>query len=147
MMALKIRHTGLVVSDLEKSLAFYRDLLGLSVWKQAREEGSFIEKLVNIPGVSIEWVKLKTLDNSLIELLQYHSHPDQRTFENAPSNRLGCSHVALSVKNLDKLYEILNHNKVHCNSMPLTSPDGKVKVMYCHDPDGIILELVEELKC
>ena len=142
-----IRHTGLVVRDLEQSLHFYQDILGLTVWKRALEKGNFIEKLVGIPDVSLEWVKLKTLDNSLIELLQYHSHPDQRAIENAPSNRLGCSHVALSVKNLDKLYERLKENKFHCNSKPLKSPDGKAKVMFCHDPDGIILELVEELEC
>ena len=120
---------------MEKSLAFYRDLLRLSVWKRGREEGSFIEKLVNIPDVSLEWVKLKTLDNSLIELLQYHSHPDQRAIENAPSNRLGCSHVAFTVDNLETGYSKLCGKSIHCNSAPLVSPDGKAKALYCHDPD------------
>ena len=50
-MILNIRHTGIVVRDLESSLDFYRDLLGLSVWKREKEEGAFIENVVNIPGV------------------------------------------------------------------------------------------------
>ena len=140
-----IRHTGLVIRDLEKSLSFYCGMLGLALWKRAREEGPFIEKLVGIPGVSLEWVKLKTGDGSLVELIQYHSHPDQKTIGNTASNQLGCSHAAFTVKNLEKLYTKLCNKGIHCNSEPLIAPDGKAKVLYCHDPDGIILELVEEL--
>ena len=104
MKALNIRHTGLVVRDLEKSLSFYCEILGLVIWKRAREEGPFIEELVGIPGVSLEWVKLKTGDDSLVELLQYHSHPDQKPIVNTASNQLGCSHVAFTVDNLEKVY-------------------------------------------
>jgi len=145
MKALNIRHTGLVVRDLKQSLHFYQDILGLSVWKRAREEGPFIEKLVGIPGVSLEWIKLKTGDDSLVELLQYHSHPDQTPIKNSTSNQVGCSHVAFTVDNLEKVYRKLCNRGIHCNSEPLISPDGKAKVLYCHDPDGIILELVEEI--
>ena len=45
----------------------------------------------------------------------------------------------------EKLYTKLCNKGIHCNSEPLIAPDGKAKVLYCHDPDGIILELVEEL--
>ena len=145
MKALNIRHTGLVVRDLERSLKFYKDLLGLSIWKRAREDGPFIEELVGIPGVSLEWIKLKTGDDSLVELLQYHSHPDQTPIKNSASNQAGCSHVALTVDNLDQVYLKLCDNGFHCNSAPLLSPDNNAKVLYCHDPDGIILELVEEI--
>ena len=71
------RHTGLVVRNLECSRAFYENVLGFTVWKQAIESGQFIEQVVGIPEVVLEWVKLKAPDNSLLELLQYHSHPDQ----------------------------------------------------------------------
>ena len=145
-MILNIRHTGIVVRDLESSLDFYRDLLGLSVWKREKEEGAFIENVVNIPGVCLEWVKLKAPGGSLVELLQYHSHPDSQPLEDQASNRLGCSHIALTVDNLDLIYQQLCEHGSHCKSSPQISPDGKVKMLYCHDPDGTILELVEELK-
>jgi catechol 2,3-dioxygenase-like lactoylglutathione lyase family enzyme len=145
-MILDTRHTGLVVRDINCSKLFYEQLLGLSVWKQEKEEGPFIEKVVGIPGVCLEWVKLKAADGSLIELIQYHSHPDSQTLKNQASNRLGCSHIALTVDNLDQVYQQLREHGSHCKSAPQISPDGKVKVLYCHDPDGIILELVEELK-
>jgi catechol 2,3-dioxygenase-like lactoylglutathione lyase family enzyme len=140
------RHTGLVVRDLERSLAFYRDLLGLEVWRRATEEGSYIENVVGISNVRLEWAKLKAPDGSVVELLQYHSHPDSAPVENSPSNRLGCSHVAFTVGDLDFTFSKLQLMGVHCNNEPQVSADGAAKVLYCHDPDGIILELVEECK-
>jgi len=141
-----IRHTGLVVRDINASLTFYRDVLGLSVVKRMTESGPFIEKVVGIPGAVLEWIKLKAPDGSLIELIQYHSASSRSpVIENAPSDKLGCSHIALTVRDLELCYRVLTEKGLRCNNVPQLSPDGLVKVMYCHDPDGIILELVEEL--
>ena len=145
-MILATRHTGLVVRDLERSLAFYRDVLGLEVWRRATESGTFIDKLVGIAKVNLEWAKLKAPDGSVVELLQYHSHPGDAPFENSPSNKLGCSHIAFTVVDVDAAYRRLDQMGIHCNAEPQVSPDGAAKVLYCHDPDGIILELVEEQK-
>lgn len=141
------RHVGLVVRNLEKSLSFYQNCFKLRIVSRDTETGPFMEKLVGIPGVILEWVKLQIPGGGLLELLQYHSHPDGKTTsapQNFPSNRLGCSHVALTVKNLDEVYRLITTCGGSCNSRPLDSPDGRVKVLYAHDPDGIILELVEE---
>lgn len=147
-MVTKIRHIGLVVRDLEKSLKFYHSVLGLTIYKEQEEKGKYIEKLVGIKNVVIKWVKLNIPEGGLIELLQYVSHPDPKTKsypKNFPANRMGCSHVALTVKDLNKLYKKLQKNKYHCISKPLLAPNGKVKILYCHDPDGIILELIEDI--
>ena len=141
------RHTGLVVRDIERSLSFYRNILGLTLWKREKEEGPFIENVVAIKDVVIEWAKLKTPDGSVVELLQYPAHPEAKDrAENAPSNRQGCSHIAFTVEDIDAVYKKLQSNECHCNSGPQTSPDGLARVMYCHDPDGIIIEFVEEIK-
>lgn len=142
---LATRHTGIVVRDLGKSLSFYRDILGLEPVKRAVEKGNFIENVVNIRGVELEWVKLKSPDGMLIELLQYHSHPEVAAEPHPlPSNHLGCSHLAFTVSDIKSLYSDLTAKGFHCNSEPQNSPDGCVTVLYCHDPDGIIVELVEE---
>jgi glyoxylase I family protein len=144
---LSARHTGLVVKDLEVSLAFYRDFLGLELTGRAREEGPYIEDLVGIPGAVLDWAKLKTPGGHLVELLQYVSHPSPAEPEElGRASRPGCSHLAFTVADIDALFEVLAAAGHKCNHAPQFSPDGKVKVMYAHDPDGIILELVQELK-
>ena len=40
-----IRHTGIVVSSMKRSLEFYRDLLGLKMVKDFKEEGEYIDKI------------------------------------------------------------------------------------------------------
>lgn len=143
-MILSTRHTGLVVRELERSLAFYI-AIGLRVWRREVETGSFINTLVGIPDVRLEWAKLQTSDGSLVELLQYHSHPDTQPIADAPSNRLGCSHIAFTVEDIDQTCMEIARLGGSVVNQPVLAPSGLVKVAYCHDPDGILMELVEEL--
>ncbi len=123
--------------------------MGLTIYRREEERGEYIDALVGIKNVRVEWVKLNVPNGGLIELLDYHSHPDPAVSgkpEAIPSNRLGSGHIALTVTNLEELYKTLIKNGYECNSKPLLGPTGKTKILYCHDPDGIILELVEDLQ-
>mgnify|MGYP003956536401 CR=1 FL=1 len=143
-----IRHVGFVVKDLEESLKFYSGILGLEVYRRFTEEGDFIDSLTGIKKVKLEWIKLIIPKAGLIELLQYHSHPDLDVLDKVnrgASNRLGCSHVALTVNDLSALYERLKDQGYTCKSKPLISENGKAKILYAHDPDGAILELIEDI--
>lgn len=144
-----IRHLAFVVTDLEISLKFYSDILGLKIYRRFVEEGDFIDRLTGIKKVKVEWIKLIIPQGGLIELVQYHSHPDpdiHYKLSRSSSNRLGCSHIALTVDDLSTLYEKIISNGFSCKSEPLIAPGGKAKILYCHDPDGAILELIEDLK-
>lgn len=138
------RHTGLVVRNLGRSIAFYQ-ALGLSVWKRELETGDFIDTVVGIPNVKLEWAKLRAPDGSLVELLQYHSHPLEQPSTPASSNKLGCSHVAFTVGDLSAVCALVRSLGGSTVNPPAESPNGSVRVAYCHDPDGILLELVEEV--
>ena len=139
-----LRHTGLVVRDLERAVTFY-EALGLKVWRRETECGDFIDTVVGIAGVRIEWAKLEAPDGSLVELLQYHSHPDDGLRQNAHSNRLGCSHIAYTVDDLASTCLMVSRLGGSVINPPAKAPNGKVRVAYCHDLDGILMELVEEL--
>ena len=147
-MITSIRHVGIVVRNLDESLRFYCGLLGLAIYMRYVEEGEFIDSLTGIAHVKLEWVKLIIPEGGLIELLQYHSPPappGSMPPAPAPSDRLGCSHVALTVQDLSTLYLELIRQGYTCKSPPLLAPGGKAKIVYCHDPDGVILELIEDL--
>lgn len=141
---IKLRHIGIVVQNLINSVKFYEDLFELKVVKEMLEDGKYVENLVGIKDASIKWAKLEAKDGTIIELLEYQNSKIKEK-DNYLADRLGCSHVAISVENIENIYQKLQIYNCKCNSKPLFSPDGKVKVMYCHDIDGTILEIVEEL--
>lgn len=139
-----VRHFGIVVTDMEKSLKFYRDLLGLKIKVDAIEEGPFIDAISGLKNVKVRTVKMAADDGYLIELLWYKSHPRKRRENNDICN-IGASHPAFTVENLDYEYERLKKNGVKFNCPPQISPDGKAKVTFCYDPDNTPIELVEEI--
>jgi catechol 2,3-dioxygenase-like lactoylglutathione lyase family enzyme len=145
-MVLNTRHTGFVVLDLDKFIKFYEGL-GLKLKSRMIEEGDYIDKLVCINNVKLEWAKLSLPDGSLIELLKYHNHidPSHCNRELQLSNRLGCSHIALTVTNIEEAIEFICLSGGSIKNKYQTSPDGKVKVAYCYDLEGNILEVVQEL--
>ena len=143
-MIIKTRHTGLVVKDISASIAFYEGL-GLSVWKRENEMGDFLSQVVGLEHAEIETAKLKVGDGSLLELLEYKSHPTKPTISNYPSNKHGCSHVAFTVQDVEGISSKIVQLGGSIVNAPAASANGLVKVMYCHDLDGILMELVEEL--
>jgi len=139
-----IRHSGIVVTDMERALTFYRDLLGLKVAQDFREEGDYINSILGLSGVRVRMVKLTADDGSMIELLHYPSHPREAR-QNPQLCDIGCSHVAFTIDDIDKEYERLLKNGVRFTRPPCISPDGYAKVTFCYDPDGTSIELVEVL--
>jgi catechol 2,3-dioxygenase-like lactoylglutathione lyase family enzyme len=146
-MVLNTRHTGFVVLDLERFIKFYVGF-GLKLVSRMIEEGDYIDKLVGLNNVKLEWAKLSLPDGSLIELLQYHTHIDSSHIneEVQLSYRLGCSHIALTVRDIEKAIEYICLSGGSVKNKHQISPDGKVKVAYCYDMEGNILEIVQELK-
>ena len=143
-MILNIRHTGIVVRNLEQAVEFY-ELLGFKMWKREIEQGQFLETVVNLKNARVETAKLKAPCGAMLELLEYQSHPDRLIIKKQSSNKLGCSHIALTVDSIHKVLESINNHGGSIVNQPAISPGQKVLVAYCHDPEGNLLELVEEL--
>jgi len=140
-----IRHTGLVVADLERALHFWCDVLGFKVVKQMDESGPHIDAMMGLRDVRVTTAKLAAPDGNLIELLRFHSHPDQPRWDGTPYST-GFTHIALTVDDLDQLVSKLTKEGVSFPAPPQRSPDGYAKVIYAKGPEGILLELVEILK-
>lgn len=139
-----IRHTGLVVSDLDKALHFWNEVLGFTVIKKMEESGPYIDAMMGLNDTRVTTVKLTAPNGGGIELLYFHSHPDGMEWNGKPYST-GFTHVALTVNNLDSTYEKLTDEGVIFNGLPQLSPDGNVKVAYGRGPEGVLLEFVEEL--
>lgn len=138
-----VRHTGIVVKDLESSLGFYRDLLGFQITKQMEESGDYIDNISSLHNVKVTTVKMSSFDGQMIELLQYHSHPAKQKMREI--HDIGIAHIAFTVDNLDSEYKRLKCRGIQFNAAPQLSPDGYAKVTFCRAPEGTFIELVEVL--
>ena len=144
MKATFIRHTGIVVSDMEQSLRFYRDLLGLEVWADFTDNSEYVRAVTGVEGADVWMIKLKASDGGSVELLKYLSHP-----QDVPPPRRSCdvgiNHIAIQVDDIDAVHQKLVSEGITFHVPPTVSSDGGAKVTYCRDPEGVIVELVEIL--
>ena len=89
-------HTGFTVSDIDRSIEFYRDLLGMSLFRRQTGTAPYLSTITGFPSVKIEIALLKSPDGgSMLELLQYVSHPAPAT--ERETNRPGNAHVCFRV--------------------------------------------------
>jgi len=138
------RHAGITVSEMDRSLAFYRDLLGLELlWRRLFEEPE-IREIVGVPEASaIEVAMLRVPGSDLdVELLEYRGC-EQVSGATAPS-RHGTGHFCLFVESIDELHAELLARGVRFRSdgpVEMTGgPNRGGKSLYSLDPDGFIVE-------
>ena len=139
----RIRHFGIVVRDMERSLRFYRDLLGLTVVRSMNESGAYIDNMLALDNVRVKTVKMASAgEAALVELLEFDSHRCRRSLDRE-IYAIGPSHVAFTVDDIEVVRRRLAEAGVPFNAPPQKSPDGYAKVTFCKDPDGTPVELVE----
>src|SRR4026209_926018 len=97
-------HTGITVSNLERSLAFWRDVLGFEVSHTAHQKGELAEEITGVDGAEIKLVVLKAPGGHKIELLEYVAPADRKRANVRPCD-VGFVHVALFVGDLDLVLE------------------------------------------
>ena len=74
-----VRHVGIVVSNMEKSLKFYRDLLGLKIKSLVNEEGKFLDNMLSHENVKNKVAKLYAKNgNVLVELINSKSYGNKK---------------------------------------------------------------------
>ena len=142
-----MNHTGFVVSDMERSLAYYRDLLGLSIERDQVLEGDFISEVVGYPDARLHIVYLGIGDQRhSVELIQY-LNPAGDAAALPERHQVGASHLGIIVDDLDAFYADLSAKGARFVSPPATRPNpvypAASKGCYMQDPDGNWLELLE----
>jgi catechol 2,3-dioxygenase-like lactoylglutathione lyase family enzyme len=138
-----VNHTSFTVSNLDRSIAFYRDLLGMELMSLAGRDPAFVEKVTGIPGANLKVAYLQAPGHRL-ELIQYFSPPGRKL--DLQTNNVGCAHLAFNVDDLPKMYAEMKAKGVHFKSAPLevsAGPNKGALVVYFTDPDGITLEFLQ----
>jgi catechol 2,3-dioxygenase-like lactoylglutathione lyase family enzyme len=133
-------HTGLTVSDLDRSISFY-ERLGFEVAERFDEEGEEVERGVGVPGAKLRAAMLEGA-NSRLELIEYVRPLGGRAPH--PNNGIGAAHVCLEVEDVDAAVAELRAEGVEFLSDPITHEAG-IRWVYAKDPDGITAELLQVL--
>lgn len=141
----RAHHTGLQVESIERSVAFYRDVLGFEVVFAWNPTAPYIGELVGYPDVDLHSAILRMPNSdTFLELLEYRGV--ERARVDTRTANPGTAHIAFYVDGLDRLYEELQAKGVDSVSKPVTptiGPNAGGRAVYMIDPDGIRVELIE----
>jgi catechol 2,3-dioxygenase-like lactoylglutathione lyase family enzyme len=137
-------HTGFTVSDVERSLVFWRDVLGFELSHRAHQKGELAEKITGVAGAEILIAVVKAPGHK-IELLEYRAPADRKRLDARPCD-VGAVHVALTVDNLEAVLEKIAASGWKAAGEPQTltiGPNAGKRVIYVRDPDGTTIEFMQ----
>jgi lactoylglutathione lyase len=141
---LSVSHLGICVTDLDRSLRFYCEGLGFEQ-VAAHQVGAEFGALMELEGVDLDSRMLRR-DGLTIELLGYRAPETTGDGQRRPMNQVGLTHLSLRVDDIDQVASTIES----CGGTVVTSTrttfEGggtKLDFLYCTDPDGIRIELMD----
>ena len=137
-------HTGFTVTDIERSLAFWQDVLGFELSHCAHHTGDLASEVTGVPGAEISIAVLKGYGHK-IELLEYHAPADRKHVDLRPCD-VGSVHVAFTVDNLDAVLSTIAASGWRTVGKPQTlqsGPNAGKRVVYVRDSDGTTIEFMQ----
>ena len=140
-----IGHIGICVSDMERSVRFWRDGLGFEVLREFDFRGSLWKRVLEVDDLDLQ-TKIIRRDHVTLELLAFTKPGHVGTAERRPMNQLGFTHLAIWVSDLDaaaKRVADFGGRLAEETRTVFDHPKLKGKWLMCTDPDGVRLELVE----
>jgi catechol 2,3-dioxygenase-like lactoylglutathione lyase family enzyme len=140
-----LHHASRTVGDMDRALAFYRDLIGLRVVADEELSGEAIERTTQVAGARIRCVELGSpgpQPRALVELLQYRA-PDGAAIHLRLCD-LGAHHLCFEVADIE-----LAHQRLVQAGIDFTCPPQRIaggffagqQCAYCTDFEGLVVEL------
>ena len=147
----RIYHVGLTVSDLDRSVIFYRDILGLEFQGEILMVGEETDKMFHKKNCKARVAYLngsKNMEAPPVELIQFVDDAVNNVQSDLFTTSI--SELCFYTDDIDSVYKNLIENNIECLSEPqyfdfTAQGFGKSKAFYFKDPDGIILEMMQPL--
>lgn len=147
-----IAHIGITVRDLDRSIEFYRDVLGLDYKGYMYMEGESTDRLFNSKDIRAKVAYLSPMSGEGcpdVELIEFERGEVK---DDKPSLfKTSISELCFGVEDIEGFYKDLLDKGVEVMSEPQAFDSteygfGKSKALYFYDPDGNILEAIEPLE-
>jgi catechol 2,3-dioxygenase-like lactoylglutathione lyase family enzyme len=140
-------HTSFTVSNLDRTVAFFRDALGFEVVSKAPRDPKITSQVTGIEGANLVIAYVQGPGHRL-ELIQYLG-PENRSMVKPRPCDVGFAHVAYDVDDIDAAVATARAHDVRAIAPPATmdkGPNKGAKVAYLRDPDGITIEFIQPPK-
>lgn len=137
-------HLGICVANLDRSLAFYRELLGFVEVSRAAV-GPEIGALIELDAKDIQLRShFLERDHMRLELMQFDAPKPQGNGERGDFNTLGLTHLAVRVASVeDVLPNVTRYHGTVLQHTRVGQADMGVELIYVTDPDGVRIELIQ----
>ena len=140
----RMDHVGIVVDDLAAATEFFVEL-GLVLQGEGSVEGRWVERIVGLEGVQVDFVMMQTPDgNGRLELVKFHSPSNEGDNRDSPANTRGIRHIAFAVEDIDAVVAGLRARGAELVG-ELERYKDIYRLCYVRGPEGIIVELAERI--
>ncbi len=139
----RVTHVGICVTDLARSVHFYRDLLGFRLLTELQIGGEPCDVLLQLKDVDLHAMYLER-DGLRIELLHFASPLRRNPPLRREMNDLGFTHISVRVSDLGAFVERLRAGGVNVlEKTRMDMPEFESAAVMITDPDGVLIELVQ----
>lgn len=146
---MRINHVCIMVSDLERSFAFYRDLLGFTnVMYDVQEPGNLfqsenLDDILGAENASTRIIMVASEDGTLLELQQASvPHTTKTPDEHLRYGGTGITELAFDVEDIDAFFQKVTAYGAQTQTDYIWSPDPRVRSFLFYDPDGALIQAV-----
>ena len=141
-------HTSFTVTNIDRTVAFWSDVMGFTVDDVSPRTQPWLGEVVGAPGATCRIAHL-TGHGLHLELIDYdENRPEENVF--GPATRTGAAHIAFHVDDIRTFADaMIAGGATMLGKIALCGSDGMSAgclAVYMKDPEGIIVELDEELR-
>jgi catechol 2,3-dioxygenase-like lactoylglutathione lyase family enzyme len=140
----RMEHVGIVVDDLAAATDFFGEL-GLELQSEGQVEGRWVDRVVGLEGVRVEYAMVETPDGQgRLELIKFHAPSGRGGDRHAPANTPGIRHLAFAVGDIDAVVTRLRARGAELVG-EVENYEDIYRLCYVRGPEGIIVELAERI--
>jgi catechol 2,3-dioxygenase-like lactoylglutathione lyase family enzyme len=140
----RMDHVGIVFDDLAAAKTFFLEL-GLTVQGEGQAEGDWVDRVVGLEGIEVEFAMMETPDgHSRLELIKFHAPSGPGGDQNAPANTPGIRHLTFAVDDIDAVVARLQARGAELVG-DVENYEDIYRLCYIRGPEGIIVELAERM--
>ena len=140
---MQFNHVGISVTDLDRSIALYRDMFGMELLAEPFQfSGEQFSEIINIPNAEGRMCMISG-GNLWLELFEFSNPPGKAKDPNYPVSDRGYSHFGVTVEDVQATYDKLQAAGVPIHGRLQTFVGGGMRAAYCRDPDGNVFEIMQ----